>query len=715
MSVKCPKCNANNPDTLKFCGECGTQLSNLTRKLFVLCTSLIIFISGMSCKNSSQPFATIGHARVSAIYDVEVVPPYAYALERGILRVLDIRDPKSVQEINSLEFERARVRTALNFPYLYLYGFGQFLGIIDISTPEKPIWVGEFPEITGIMNDGFCLVEDTAYTVRVPSTGILISDEPLLFEILDLKTNPEKPHQVASIDLNLKPQNIEFAYITHSANHAFVLVHTQPQVKIIVIDTSNPNDPQIERTFTLPHGTRFKDIKVQGDLLYLLEARPRIRFLIYKMSEEDELKLLGEHKLNAFHPIDIVVTDDIVAVSSKAMFPSHVHLSIFSLIDLQKPELLYSYRIQDKWAQGLGMSLADEKLYLAGDGGPMPIFDLSNSDSPRFLGQWGFEGGYVEDVVCGAEKMLVVNGGGDFIIYDVQDPSHPHRIVRTQSKEKGTWEDSLAVAIHDLRVLLAYTKKPAQVLDLNQSKQPAVIARFTTRNPTTSAVMSQSHVFLGYRDKTKGGIEVIDLSDEQKPRTVTVVNLEYPVQDIAMGAKRICAAHPNGSLSIVDASHPEQPRLLSLFDPDSPIADSDTTIISDPQVAVSAKGDYAILLNNYTSKKENPYVGHDMLEIVDLRDASKPHLLSQLRIDRHNLAKSSFGLIGNFVVLYSGDILVVDIKDPLQPFIRTRKSIPTGQFQEAGQISLAIDDKNLYLGEFEDGVRIYRLPSYMRD
>jgi hypothetical protein len=26
MSVNCPKCNTNNPDTAKFCGECGTQL-----------------------------------------------------------------------------------------------------------------------------------------------------------------------------------------------------------------------------------------------------------------------------------------------------------------------------------------------------------------------------------------------------------------------------------------------------------------------------------------------------------------------------------------------------------------------------------------------------------------------------------------------------------------------------------------------------------------
>jgi len=29
MSVKCPKCNTNNPDTVKFCGECGTQLPSL--------------------------------------------------------------------------------------------------------------------------------------------------------------------------------------------------------------------------------------------------------------------------------------------------------------------------------------------------------------------------------------------------------------------------------------------------------------------------------------------------------------------------------------------------------------------------------------------------------------------------------------------------------------------------------------------------------------
>ncbi len=26
MTVKCPKCHSENPDTKKFCGDCGTQL-----------------------------------------------------------------------------------------------------------------------------------------------------------------------------------------------------------------------------------------------------------------------------------------------------------------------------------------------------------------------------------------------------------------------------------------------------------------------------------------------------------------------------------------------------------------------------------------------------------------------------------------------------------------------------------------------------------------
>src|SRR4030043_1803962 len=33
MAVKCPKCHADSPETLKFCGECGTQLIPLSKNV----------------------------------------------------------------------------------------------------------------------------------------------------------------------------------------------------------------------------------------------------------------------------------------------------------------------------------------------------------------------------------------------------------------------------------------------------------------------------------------------------------------------------------------------------------------------------------------------------------------------------------------------------------------------------------------------------------
>ena len=29
MDLKCPKCHTNNPDSVKFCGECGTLLRSV--------------------------------------------------------------------------------------------------------------------------------------------------------------------------------------------------------------------------------------------------------------------------------------------------------------------------------------------------------------------------------------------------------------------------------------------------------------------------------------------------------------------------------------------------------------------------------------------------------------------------------------------------------------------------------------------------------------
>ena len=65
----------------------------------------------------------VSRARVSAVYGIEVVPPYAYALERGILRVLDVNDLTDVREVAALELQQPMLRMVLHHPYLYLTGW----------------------------------------------------------------------------------------------------------------------------------------------------------------------------------------------------------------------------------------------------------------------------------------------------------------------------------------------------------------------------------------------------------------------------------------------------------------------------------------------------------------------------------------------------------------------------------------------------------------
>src|SRR5688572_9882797 len=100
---------------------------------------LVALLTGALPLQASVPsLSLVGHGRVSAVYDIEAAPPYAFALESGLLNVIDVRNPAAVREVGSLAFDRGRSRMAMRFPYLYLTGFSEPLGVVDISTPTKP-------------------------------------------------------------------------------------------------------------------------------------------------------------------------------------------------------------------------------------------------------------------------------------------------------------------------------------------------------------------------------------------------------------------------------------------------------------------------------------------------------------------------------------------------------------------------------------------------
>jgi hypothetical protein len=76
VAVKCQKCHSENPETLKFCGECGTQLPPSTiippEVTETLQTPIRELISGSTFAGRYQIIEELGHGGIGTIYTPNV-------------------------------------------------------------------------------------------------------------------------------------------------------------------------------------------------------------------------------------------------------------------------------------------------------------------------------------------------------------------------------------------------------------------------------------------------------------------------------------------------------------------------------------------------------------------------------------------------------------------------------------------------------------------
>ncbi len=690
-----------------------------------LTTTIVSVILILMLAQPGEAIDLVSRARVSAVYDIEVVPPYAYALERGILRVLDVSDPTAVSEIAALELKQPMLRLALDHPYLYLTGWlGQPLVVIDISRPTQPVQVATLSDLAGIGPNGLEIAGKLAYTVRPvenDSTSLdPLDNTTLMFEVLDL-VKPEHPKKIGSIDLGIQVAQRLVGGITHMGKSIFVLVSVNPRNHLFLIDASIPDKPSIKRTILLPEGKNFADIGVVDDKLFLLQRRPRTHqgLAVYQMHENDEPELIGEcYSPRLQIPIELIVHEDAVY----ATFKGEVDLVTFDISNPSEPKLASEYTIDDLWAAGLGMTLVDDHLYVAGDGGPSPIFDVSAPKAPSAVGQWNFEGGWVGDVLRQDSLAILAQVGGGYLIYDVSKPQEPRRLTRYQAASSVSpegWQWNVTAAVSNSRLLMVYETLPSELWDISNPTNPTVLGRFTPHGLVHAIALTPEYAVLGYREASSwwestsaGGIEIVSVSDPSEPHAVALLDLGQAVTDVALHNNNIIAAHPGGMLTILDISKPAEPVILN--QPGDSAALEDSSMSRTTRLALSDNGDFAYVINrdimNMESASGYTHDGHCTFTVVDLRDTKTPRVLSQLNFDRRNIWDLSIVARNNHVVIYTGDILVLDVTDPTRPEVTVQESFPPAQYWVGDYVGLAVDDENIYLGATEDGLWVYRLP-----
>jgi hypothetical protein len=669
--------------------------------------------------------------RTAAVYDFAAVPPYLYAYERGMLRVLDVTDPLAVREVGALEVRPPRVRMMVRGQYLYMRGFNTPVAVIDISSPAAPRLAGELRDVVPTGGRSLCIAGDLALVVRsdAPPVAVAASPrfQPLRLELRDLARDPLAPPLLSSVDLGVRAAG-EFGALTHADGRAYVLVaqphETGGRSELVVVDVRDSARPRVERRVHFPAGRLYRNLEVRGDLLYVTQsaagAPAQNGLSIWRLPPAGELEALGT-ATNAMirFPMDLLLHGDVAYLTVKGV-PTFVTIDI---ADPRAPRIVHSHVENENWAGGLGMARHGNRLYVTGDQGPAGFFDISVPDAPRHLGGW-FNGGATRQVLRTGD-LVIVQSMTALLFYRVSDPTAAagrHEAVPLYWAG-GVYQTHIVAGASGDRAVAAYETIPAEVIDIADPSHPVVVGRFEPRGLVHAVAVTPERAFLGYRAPAphrsarpfdpaslspRGGIEVLDLTDPAAPRTLHDVALEHVVTDLALQGDRLVAAHADGGITVARIDHTGRPTVLARIAgtgaPAPPVA------IPTGRVALSCDGRLAFVSHAVLAPGGDPYGdGTGTLTIIDLADPARPRVRSRLEFQRlgdTSVPAVSHGSRVAVLMGAMGGLILLDVSDPADPVLLAREPLPAATYAEG----LAMDDAHVYVGAWEDGVLVYALP-----
>jgi serine/threonine protein kinase/Flp pilus assembly protein TadD len=186
VTIKCPKCHLDNPDTQRFCGECGTQLfpapKTSASPTETLQTSIKELTTGSTFANRYQVIEELGKGGMGTVYKV-----FDNEIKEKI--ALKLLKPEVASDEDTIERFRNEMRLARKIAHKYvcrMFDLGKAEGTYFITMEYVP---GEDLK-SFIRRSGELTIGKTVYLARQVLEGLA------------------EAHRLGVVHRDLKPQNI---------------------------------------------------------------------------------------------------------------------------------------------------------------------------------------------------------------------------------------------------------------------------------------------------------------------------------------------------------------------------------------------------------------------------------------------------------------------------------------------------------------------------
>ncbi len=598
----------------------------MTPRILILLSLIASLGLAQDCLEYQDYLRITGGAYTSgSSYDVAVSGDFAYLVTYGYeLLAFDISDPTGPAQLSSTPLigHGRALDIEGGFAFVAEGDFG--MEVFDLSSPASPVPAGSYALPPGWDMRAVDVEGNIAYAA-VPHEGLHIIDV----------SDPHNPAPLSIVPLAYcEAQDVDiqgqYAYVAGS----YMVGYEIWEAYLDIIDISAPSAPvRLGRHATQGVG---RAVGAAGDYAYLSVDHPSGGpggVYLRTVNVSDPNNPFAASTLN--DEIDHPLWDMVLSGSRLYAAAWYQGFLVLDLSDPADPEFHSCLPTPDR---GMGLALSDGLAYMASGYGGLQIIENLDAGNPIPQGSVDFDGYLggldVEDgIACAAS-------GGDYglQILDVADPQLLGGLpMPGPAEDVAIWNDYAIVADGDI-----------QIVDISSPASPALLTSVATPGFAGALTLQAPLIFVA--DGT-AGICIIDGSSQ------TIIGSEASAgfaRGLKVDGDRLFVADEYGGLYILDVSDPAAPQLLGNY-PVPPGCNGR---------AVTSSGDIV-----YLGVRSGSTISPSALYILDVSSPAAPVLLAtEDSLNDNDLLGLDLVLDGDHVYLGHGDIQVIDVSDPLDPF-----------------------------------------------